>query len=111
MSQISMFCGHHPDCDVFESESMFNRALRNFERWFVVTGVLEHLDMSLNVMESFLPRYFKGSTNISQKFNHNNVKPIVRKYFREQIAKNMTKEIEFYDIVKQRLIKQFMSIS
>ena len=60
MSQISFFCGHHAECDVFESQQMFKRALDNFERWFVVTGVLEYMKFSIKVMEKFIPRYFQG---------------------------------------------------
>ena len=47
MSQMSLFCGHHPECDVFESEALFQRALTNFEKRFVVTGVLEHFNKSI----------------------------------------------------------------
>ena len=46
-SQISFFCGHHEDCDVFESDIMLQRALHNFEKRFAVTGVLEHINMSI----------------------------------------------------------------
>ena len=64
MSQISFFCGHHPDCDVFESQQMFDRALQNFERWFVVTGVMEHMNSSIAVFEKYLPKYFQGSSQL-----------------------------------------------
>ena len=108
---MSFFCGHHPDCDEFESESMLNRALQNFERWFVVTGVLEHLNVSMAVMEAFLPRYFKGVTKDLKKINHNSMQPSVSHDVRKQIARNMTREIEFYNIVKQKLFKQYLSIA
>ena len=40
ISQMSYFCGHHPDCDIFESEGLFQRAVENFEKQYAVTGVL-----------------------------------------------------------------------
>ena len=110
MSQMSFFCGHHQDCDEFESESMFNRALQNFERWFVVTGVLEHLNESMAVMEAFLPRYFKGASKNLEIVNHNSLQPSVSFHVREEISRNMSREIEFYNIVRQKLFKQLLSI-
>ena len=64
ISQISYFCGHHPDCDVYESDALFQRALTNFEKRFVVAGVLENFNQSIQVLEHYLPRYFKGLTNL-----------------------------------------------
>lgn len=90
---------------------MFNRAVRNFEHWFIVTGVLEHLNESMLVMETFLPRYFKGASQYLEKINHNSLQPPVSFHVREEIAKNMTHEIEFYNIVRQKLIKQYLSIT
>ena len=116
MSQISFFCGHHPDCDVFESQQMFRRALINFERSFVVTGVLEHLNSSIMVLETFLPKFFQGSTKLLKQtseldgLNQNTLKPKVSSQARKQIAENMTREIEFYHIVRQKLFQQYMSI-
>ena len=26
-SQMAFFCGHHPECNVFESDALFNRAV------------------------------------------------------------------------------------
>ena len=83
---------------------MFQRAVQNFERWFVVTGVLELLDESMAVMEAFLPRYFKGvSSEYGEKINHNSLQPRVPFDVRQQIARNMTRKIEFCNIVKQKL--------
>ena len=43
---------------------MFQRALTNFEKRFVVAGVLENFNQSIQVFEHYLPRYFKGLTNL-----------------------------------------------
>lgn len=116
ISQISYFCGHHPDCDVYESDALFQRALTNFEKRFVVAGVLENFNESIQVLEHYLPRYFKGLTNLLEtnpellQTNRNTFKPPVPNWVREMMAKNMSKEIEFYHIVRQRLIKQYLLI-
>ncbi len=34
---------------------------QNVEKFFAVVGVLEDLDVSLQVLESYLPRYFSGA--------------------------------------------------
>ena len=116
MSQISYFCGHHPDCDIYESKGLFQRAVENFEKRYAVTGVLEHFNESIKVFEAFLPKYFKGSGELFQthpellETNKNTFKPKVSNTIRQHLAKNMSKEIEFYHLVKQRLIKQYLSI-
>ena len=116
ISQMSYFCGHHPDCDIFESQGLFQRAVENFEKRYAVTGVLEHFNTSIKVFESYLPKYFKGSKELFQTYpelletNVNTFKPKVSNTIRLQLAKNMSKEIEFYHLVKQRLIKQYLSI-
>ena len=42
--------------------------------------------------------------------NKNMYKPKVPHFVRELIAKNITREIEFYNFCKQRLNKQYLSI-
>ena len=46
ISQISYFCGHHPVCDIYESEGLFQRAVENFEKRYAVTGVLGSLHIT-----------------------------------------------------------------
>ena len=69
-----------------------------------------------SVLEAYLPRYFKGAKDIfysSPELNdvgHSINKPNVSSVVRNMIEKNLTKEIEFYKIVCQRLIKQSIAI-
>ena len=41
---------HDARCQIFQ----------NVEKYFAVVGVLEDFDMSLEVLESYLPRFFAG---------------------------------------------------
>ena len=72
--------------------------------------------ISFLVLEAFLPRYFKGAEEQFElhpellEVNHNNFKPKIPQLVRDVLARNMSKEIEFYHIVKQKLLKQYMSI-
>ena len=86
------------------------------DKYFAVVGVLEEWDKSLQVLEHFLPRYFQGSTElfatgkVEKVVNKNLYKPKTSALVREMIAKNITREIEFYNYCKQRLYKQYLSI-
>ena len=98
------------------SEGLFQRGIENFEKRYAITGVLEHFNESIKVFEAFLPKYFKGSEELFHAYpellgkNKNTFKPKVSNAVRQLLAKNMSKEIEFYHLAKQRLIKQYMSI-
>ena len=86
------------------------------DKHFAVVGVLEDWDKSLQVLEHFVPRYFQGSTElfatgkVEKVVNKNLFKPKTSALVREMIAKNITREIEFYNYCKQRLYKQYLSI-
>ena len=113
-SQLAFFCGHSPACNSFESQELFARAVENFHNYFSVVGVTEHFNQSLKVLEAFLPRYFEGASNLSASTdvttNTNHFKPKVSADVRALIANNMSKEIEFYHMAKQRLFKQYNSL-
>ena len=86
------------------------------DKHFAVVGLLEEWDKSLKVLEHFVPRYFEGSTElfatgkVDKVVNKNLYKPKTSALVREMIAKNITREIEFYNYCKQRLHKQYLSI-
>ena len=52
----------------------FCSSLQNVDRFYSVVGVLEELDLSLRVMEEFLPRYFAGASEVMERadFRHAN---------------------------------------
>ena len=113
-SQLAFFCGHSPACNQFESKPLFAQAVHHFQTHFSVVGLTEHFNPSLKVLEAFLPRYFKGATSLldmaNVTTNTNPFKPKVSAEVRHMLAKNMSKEIEFYHLAKQRLFKQLASL-
>lgn len=40
------------------------RAKRNVDEHYAVVGILEEMDVSLQVMEKYIPRFFSGATEI-----------------------------------------------
>ena len=71
---------------------------------------------SHNTIAFIVPRYFEGSTElfatgkVEKVVNKNLYKPKTSALVRDMIAKNITREIEFYNYCKQRLHKQYLSI-
>ena len=60
-SQIPFFCGDSVDCRTVGSATALKQALQNVETKFVMVGVLEILDKSLEVMQCRMPKFFKVS--------------------------------------------------
>jgi dermatan/chondrotin sulfate uronyl 2-O-sulfotransferase UST len=97
----------------FNSQSVLDQAKRNVESEFAVVGVLEDLNTTLAVLEKYIPRFFKGATQIYfdeiKKFlniNRNENKPKVSEEVKNIVRKNISREIEFYEFCKERLQKQ-----
>ena len=116
-SQISYYCGHEPECQLFGNEKAFQMAVANVEQYYSVVGILELMPETMRVLESFVPFYFHGVTEeyenqFEKKLrNKNLLKPRVREDIKEMVAKNMSLEIKFYEFCKQRLYKQLLSVS
>ena len=92
-------------------------AVANVEQYYSVVGILELMPETLKVLESFVPSYFHGISEVydnqfkKKRKNQNLSKPRVREDIKEMVAKNMSLEIKFYEFCKQRLYKQFLSVS
>ena len=91
-------------------------AVANVEQYYSVVGILELLPESMKVLESFVPSYFHGISEVyndqfkKKRTNQNLSKPRVREDIKEMVAKNMSLEIRFYEFCKQRLYKQLLVI-
>ena len=91
-------------------------AVANVEKYYSVVGILELLPESMKVLESFLPSYFHGISEVyndqfkKKRTNQNLSKPRVREDIKEMVAKNMSLEIRFYEFCKQRLYKQLLVV-
>jgi hypothetical protein len=40
------------------------RAKRNVEEHYAVVGILEEMDLTLQVLENYVPRFFSGATKL-----------------------------------------------
>jgi hypothetical protein len=58
------FCGQHNECMVAGSTWALQRAKENIDRWFPVVAVLERMTQSMEVLEQFIPTFFKGAVKI-----------------------------------------------
>lgn len=116
INQIGFFCGQSPECEYFESETALKMAKDNFQRHYVVVGVTEHFDKSIQVLEELLPKYFKGARKLLSEdaellqVNRNQFRPKVKQQICDQITANFSLEIDFYHFAKQRLFKQYLSV-
>ena len=87
-------------------------AVANVEQYYSVVGILELLPESMKVLESFVPSYFHGISEVyndqfkKKRTNRNLSKPRVREDIKEMVAKNMSLEIKFYEYCWQQLYKQ-----
>ena len=114
--QISFFCGMKPECDIFGSGDGLKLAKSNVEKYYSVVGILEKWNESLEVMEHYIPRFFKNAGKTYKHYmkdkprNKNNIKQKVSKEIKNQIGVNFTVEIEFYEFCKQRFYKQYLAI-
>ena len=83
----------------------------------VHTKEITECESTITVLESFLPVYFSGASMIFEDFgktakiNRNPVKPQVREDIKKMVAQNMSLEFKFYEFCKQRLYKQYLSLT
>ena len=114
--QISFFCGMHKVCDDFGSPEALEMAKSNVDRYYAVVGVVEKMQESLQVLENYVPAYFRYATRVyngmmkEERVNLNKGKPQVPESIKQIIRQNFTLEMEFYEYCKRRLGKQFLAL-
>ncbi|XP_069967761.1 heparan sulfate 2-O-sulfotransferase pipe isoform X5 [Bactrocera oleae] len=117
--QTLFFCGHDPSCEPFNSNGALQLAMQHVENEYAVVGSWEDLNVTLEVFEHYIPRFFRGATQlyfdvengmISTPMNVNPWKPTISAHIKELIRKNFTREYEFYNFCKQRLYKQYYAL-
>lgn len=62
--QIPYFCGHVAECWKPGSEWALKTAKLNVLRYYLVVGVTEQMEDFIIVLETVLPRFFKGSVHL-----------------------------------------------
>merc|ERR1712043_74877 len=88
---------------------------RRVEEQYVVVGVTEMWEETLEVMEHLLPVFFRGALQLYRKrgkikINSNHVKPFVPDDIRNIIARNNSREVSFYYFCRERLKQQLEQI-
>jgi len=115
--QSEFFCGQHKKCTGFNTQYALDAGRENVGRHYAVVGILEDLNMTLTVMEHYLPRFFRGARQTYwehvKKFssiNKNIFKPKVADKIKNFVRKNFTREMRFYDFCKERLYRQYAAL-
>ncbi|XP_067647739.1 heparan sulfate 2-O-sulfotransferase pipe isoform X3 [Eurosta solidaginis] len=115
--QTLFFCGHKErKCMPFNTKLPMQIAMRTVEQEYAVVGTWEDTNVTLSVLESYIPSYFRGAKNMyytgmhKDIKNHNPMKPFIREDIREMVRRNFTREIEFYQFCRQRLHKQYLAL-
>ena len=79
-----------------------------------MVGTIEHFNISLAVLEAYLPTYFSGASSLYQRSGeekrNSNPHPEPSQEVTDIIKQRLEMDIEFYDFVKQRLFKQWKKI-
>ncbi|KAH8373487.1 hypothetical protein KR009_011075, partial [Drosophila setifemur] len=109
-------CGNSEICTHFNSETTTQIAKMNVEREYAVVGSWEDTNVTLAVLEAYIPRFFanarevyykKTETYSINKISHDNhLDEDVEAYLRSSFSF----EIELYQFIKQRLYKQYIAV-
>ncbi|XP_059219907.1 heparan sulfate 2-O-sulfotransferase pipe-like isoform X1 [Stomoxys calcitrans] len=116
--QMLFFCGQDSEtCMPFDNYEAMQRAKHHVETKYAVVGSWEDTNVTLTVLENYIPRYFSGAAheyykaeNRLHKTNRNSFRPPVTDEARRVLSRNLTHEIEFYHFCKQRLYKQYIAV-
>ncbi|KAG1673628.1 Heparan sulfate 2-O-sulfotransferase pipe [Nymphon striatum] len=107
---IPYFCGHENYCRVHGNVAALQKAKSVIETQYTVVGLLEEFNKTLVVLESFLPKYFRGIVNFYKK-KAVKKNAIRRKQdfaeIKKKLKKNLTIEYELYGFIKQILLNQY----
>jgi len=117
-SQILQFCGHDPQCRIFNNPVALAMAKENVEKFYPVVGITENMNMTLDVMDKIMPEYFEGAKEtyyaekeVERMQFRNKEKPVISEKIKDLVRANFTLELEFYQFLKQRLQTQFDELS
>ncbi|XP_076455198.1 heparan sulfate 2-O-sulfotransferase 1-like [Babylonia areolata] len=67
--QIPYFCGHISECWVPGSDWALNKAKQNVLHHYLLVGVTEELEDYILVLETVLPRFFRGASHLYRTGN------------------------------------------
>ncbi|KAK4298991.1 hypothetical protein Pmani_028698 [Petrolisthes manimaculis] len=95
------------------SRHALQEAKRVVSEEYSVVGLVEHMDLSLTLMETLVPRYFTGAVRIYKKIkkvdnniNINHQKPQVPLAVKKKLVHMFSNDMDLYNFVEQRLFQQ-----
>ena len=60
--QYSFFCGNSRECYFYNYKPALQLAKYNVENHYAVVGLAEDMELTIKIMEKYLPRYFKNAS-------------------------------------------------
>jgi hypothetical protein len=103
---LSYFCGYGPGCSDASSRGALQRAKRAVEEQYSVVGLVERRNLSLAVMEAFLPRWFRGLTLLPERTSNANRHPAPARPVIKELRRRLALDYDFYAFVERRLLVQ-----
>ncbi|RUS72716.1 hypothetical protein EGW08_019514 [Elysia chlorotica] len=105
--QIPYFCGHHPACTIPGNEWALQEAKRNLYRHYLVVGITEDFDSFLSVLETILPRFYRGARLIGAqnrivRRTARKIPPLPETRKQLEASKIYRMEREFYDFARAK---------
>ena len=116
---MMFFCGNTPECALFNSEKVLNKAKEIVEKSYSVVGILEDLNSTFEALEAFIPKFFRNAKELYEENLHNltlthtNKNPYkkpLKNETRALLEKQFKVEIEFFEFCRQRLHNQLKSV-
>ena len=110
---LSYFCGYGPGCSDPEDVSALQRAKAAVEEQYSVVGIVEMRNISLAVMEAYLPRWFRRATVLQEKESKRemvNSHPEPGRHTRSELMRRLRLDYNFYHFCVQRLKMQWKKI-
>merc|ERR550532_3934148 len=104
--QVTFFCGTHIQCANSTNPMVLQAAKYNLEKRYSVVGITEHLNISVEVLEAYLPVYFSGATSLYKQFlpaltKNQNPHPLPSEEISNIMKDRLKMDIEFYHFAKQ----------
>ncbi|EDW35294.1 GL20904 [Drosophila persimilis] len=110
-------CGNAQICEQLNSEATMQMAKMHVEREYSVVGTWEQTNITLAVLEAYIPRFFTGATKVyysqTKKFtvnttpHDNSLDEEVERYLKDSFKF----ELELYQFIMQRLYMQYIAIN
>lgn len=105
------FCGHSKNCSVMSQSLHVTK--RNIEKSYILVGLTEEFNSTLQLLEKILPDYFEGATAVWETIQRNVTKETKsKKRFtltessRRILKTRLVRDYALYDWVKKRFYEQ-----